>query len=101
MVQGCELIGCALLVPSEENLSSVQNIQMAISPDFQGKGIGKLLLNELIRHSQLAGLEQITCHARSYAVDFYKKLGFEVYGEPFSEVGIPHNYMRLVKTVQS
>jgi len=34
-------------------------------------------------------------HAREAAIPFYLRLGYELEGEPFTEVGIPHR--RMVK----
>ena len=89
------VIGCAVLVPSEEHKSLAQLIQMAVDPDVQGKGIGQLLLKEIITFAKSKSLKEIQCHSRHYAVDFYKKAGFTTYGETFTEVGIPHNHMKL------
>ncbi len=94
-LQDDQVIGCAVLVPSEENKTSAQLIQMAVASDVQGKGIGQLLLNKIIAFAKHKSLQEIHCHSRQYAVNFYKKAGFTVYGETFTEVGIPHNYMRL------
>jgi predicted GNAT family N-acyltransferase len=33
-------------------------------------------------------------HARATAIDFYKRLGYSVCSEEFTEVGIPHRIMR-------
>lgn len=94
-LQDDQVIGCAVLVPSEENKTSAQLIQMAVASDVQGKGIGQLLLTEIIAFAKRKFLQEIHCHSRQYAVNFYKKAGFTVYGETFTEVGIPHNYMKL------
>lgn len=68
---------------------------MAIDTNTQGKGIGKQLLNEIIAFSKKKNLKEITCHSRKYAVDFYEKIGFKIYGKPFEEIGIPHNHMKI------
>lgn len=95
-VEENKLVGCAILVPAEDNSHTLRLIQMAVDTDQQGKGIGRLLLEYMIEYARDRACSEINCHARQYAVDFYKKLGFEVYGEPFEEVGIPHNHMKLV-----
>ena len=94
-LQDDKVIGCAVLVPSKENKMLAQLIQMAVAPDVQGKGIGQLLLKEIITFAKSKSLKEIHCHSRQYAVDFYKKVGFTTYGEAFKEVGIPHNHMKL------
>jgi predicted GNAT family N-acyltransferase len=41
-----------------------------------------------------AGFAEIVLHARANVVPMYEKLGYEVIGEPFEEVTIPHRKMR-------
>ena len=88
------VVGCVVLVPLEANKS--QLIQMAVDNRYQGKGIGRKLVAALIAFSTSHGILEITCHARENVVDFYKRMGFKVYGEAFIEVGIVHRHMRLV-----
>lgn len=68
--------------------------QVATRRNDQNKGYGKRLYlgSEAILKSQ--GYDGIYCHARKSAIDFYRKLGFEVYSDEFIEVGIPHFKMR-------
>ncbi len=89
------VVGCAVLVPVEGNLNLAQLIQMAVDPNIQGKGIGKLILNEIIAFAKIKQFDEIVCHAREYAVNFYEKAGFKKYGNSFVEVGMPHNHMKL------
>lgn len=64
---------------------------MAAAEKSQGKGYGKLLLQkaELILSGK--GIQIIWCNARINAIEFYKKLGYQVMGKQFevAEVG-PH-----------
>lgn len=89
------VVGCAILVPSEGDRKSAQLMQMAVDANLQGKGIGKLLVTELVALAKENGFSEIRCHSRKNAINFYKSFGFEVYGEPFEEVGIPHSHMKL------
>jgi predicted GNAT family N-acyltransferase len=89
------LLGCVILVPIDEKKEKAQLMQMAVDTNLQGKGIGKLLVIELLELCKQQGIKEVTCHSRASANDFYKKLGFEIYGEPFDEVGITHNHMRI------
>lgn len=87
-----EVIGCVVLVPLSTN--TAQLIQMAVKSSYQGQGVGKQLIDILMEFSTGEGITIIECHARKNSIQFYTKLGFEVYGETFEEVGIPHRYMR-------
>lgn len=89
------VVGCAILVPLQENPKHAQLMQMAVDIDLQGRGIGKLIVSEMISFAKKIGLVEISCHSRDYAIYFYAKLGFEVYGEAFEEVGVEHRHMRI------
>lgn len=89
------VVGCAILVPLNEEPERAQLMQMAVDTNLQGRGIGKLIVEEMISFAKRNGLSEISCHSRDYAVDFYSKLGFEVYGNSFEEAGIAHNHMKI------
>ena len=40
------------------------------------------------------GYKRVYLHARVIAVEFYVKLGYEVFGEEFIQVTIPHRHMQ-------
>ena len=90
------VIGCVILVPLNNEKSKAQLMQMAVETDFQGKGIGRLLVKELLKFSKQNNIREISCHARSNVLNFYKNLGFEIYDEPFTEAGIAHRHMKLL-----
>jgi predicted GNAT family N-acyltransferase len=89
------VVGCVVLNPLNAEKTKSQLMQMAVETHQQGKGIGKLLVNELLSFCQSNGINEVVCHAREIAVPFYLNLGFEIYEEPFVEVGIPHEHMRI------
>lgn len=82
---------CILIKPLHEH--QVQFRQMAVDSDFQRKGIGSMLIRYAENFCLLNKYEQIELHARKTAVTFYKNNGYEVAGEEFIEVGIPHFMM--------
>lgn len=71
-------------------------MQMAVETHQQGKGIGKLLIYELIAFAKATSIQEIVCHARENAVSFYLGLGFEIYDDPFMEVGMQHYHMKII-----
>ena len=89
------VIGCVVLVPLNSDQTETQLMQMAVQTNQQGKGIGKLLVNELLAFSKSKGIKEVVCHSREDAVPFYLNLGFKIYGEPFVEVGIRHSHMKV------
>jgi predicted GNAT family N-acyltransferase len=88
-------IGCVVLVPLNSEQTKAQLMQMAVETNLQGKGIGQLLVNELLSFCKSKGIEKVVCHSRENAVPFYLNLGFEIYDAPFVEVGIKHSHMRI------
>jgi predicted GNAT family N-acyltransferase len=67
--------------------------RVAVMEDFRGKGIGKVLMQNLIREIKTArgaGTEAIVIHAQLPAIDFWKKLNFVPHGDLFDEGGIMH-----------
>ena len=93
------LAGCCILTPVSEN--TVQLRQMAVSPALQGKGIGREIILFAETTAVNNGFGILTMHARKEATDFYRKQGYEICGEEFTEVGIPHYEMRknLIKSI--
>jgi predicted GNAT family N-acyltransferase len=94
-VESDAVIGCVVLNPLNSEKTKTQLMQMAVETNQQRKGIGKLLVKELLSFCNANGIKEVVCHARDNAVPFYLNLGFETYDEPFVEVGIPHEHMRI------
>jgi ribosomal protein S18 acetylase RimI-like enzyme len=49
---------------------------VAIHPDYQGKGLGKALMEKVIRDLRAQDISNITLFADRGVVDFYERLGF-------------------------
>lgn len=49
---------------------------VVIHPDFQGKGLGKALMDQIILHLRYADITTITLFADPQVVSFYRHLGF-------------------------
>jgi N-acetylglutamate synthase-like GNAT family acetyltransferase len=67
---------------------------VAVAPERQSQGIGKMMTIEFEAEANRRGLKRVYLHARETAVPFYIKLGYEVFDEDFIEVGIPHKHMQ-------
>jgi predicted N-acetyltransferase YhbS len=91
-LDGKHVVGCVLFHP--EGLETGRLFQMAVEPALQGRHIGQQLVRALETEVVRRGFRTVTLHAREGAVGFYARLGYEVFGEPFTEVGIPHRHMR-------
>ncbi len=68
--------------------------QVAVDDALQGKGLGKVLATAAEDYTRQQGISLMFCHARKVAVPFYLKLGYEITGPEFTEVGIPHYRMQ-------
>lgn len=49
---------------------------VVVHPDFQGKGLGKALMDQLIKKLRSEDISNITLFADPHVVDFYRQLGF-------------------------
>ncbi|MBO9563469.1 MAG: GNAT family N-acetyltransferase [Niastella sp.] len=89
-----KILGCCMLIT--EDPATVRLRQMAVLNNLQGKGIGKALMQFAENIARDRGFRRITMHARQTAVGFYEKLGYQISGDQFEEVSIPHYIMEKV-----
>lgn len=87
----CQIIGCLVMKPTDAD--SVQMRQVAVSSDYQKKGVGKSLVDFSEKWARQKGFTKIILHARNEAVPFYEKLNYQIEGDPFTEIGIKHYNM--------
>ena len=95
LFDGDLLIASVIAAPKSEEL--IQLRQMAVSSQFQGQGCGRKLAEMLEKTLWGKGFQKIILHARIQVFEFYTRLGYTQVGEPFEEVGIPHQ--RMQKTI--
>ena len=89
---GNKCIGTMVMLKQDDETARMKAV--AVSSEFQGKGIGKKMVIEFENEARKLGYKKIFLHARKVVVDFYEKLGYISYGEEFYEVTIPHRKMR-------
>jgi GNAT superfamily N-acetyltransferase len=85
------ILGCCMLVEEEDQ--TVRLRQMAVPDAYQGKGIGRALMNFAENLARDRGYRRITMHARKNAAGFYEKMGYKRIGDEFLEITIPHYVM--------
>ena len=66
---------------------------MATEPSLQGRGIGAQVLSACVAHAKSNGGALMWCNARTSALGFYRKYGFETVGEEFDIKGIGPHYV--------
>ena len=71
--------------------------QVVVDHEYRGLQIGKKIMMKLIEKAKELKVKHITLDARVYAIDFYKKFGFETQGEEYISLktGMP-----IIKMVQ-
>lgn len=84
----------AVLIMVKYGQGVVKMRQVAVDNHLQGNGIGKVLVKYSENWAIANQLTQIQLHARSNAVPFYKSMKYEIIGEQFLEVGLPHFKMQ-------
>lgn len=73
--------------------------RMAVLAEHRGLGVGRAILQELLRAASERGEHRIVLHAQVQALGFYESLGFSARGDVFDEAGIPHRLMeRTLRT---
>ncbi len=83
--------GCVMLRPLPDGELKLR--QMAVAPELQGRGVGAQLVTAAEELGRERGFCKMTLHARDTAIGFYERLGYDIEGQQFEEVGIPHHKM--------
>ncbi len=86
------VLGTLLLKPLDNK--TVKMRQVAVDPALQRSGVGTAMVKFSEQIASSRGFERIVLHARKYAIPFYKRLDYEVVGDEFLEIGIPHYKMQ-------
>lgn len=69
--------------------------RVAVHTDLQGHGLGSVLMQAVQEH---LGARRAELHAQAHLEEWYTRLGWERFGEPFVEAEILHVMMRWPKT---
>ena len=64
--------------------------RMAVLKAHRGHGIGRAVLDALMRAARERGEAEVVLHAQQLAIPFYANAGFIRRGPVFEEAGIPH-----------
>ncbi|WP_318013723.1 GNAT family N-acetyltransferase [Roseateles oligotrophus] len=64
--------------------------RMAVLPALRGGGIGRAVLDALMREARVQGYREVLLHAQVSAAGFYTRAGFTQRGAVFEEAGIGH-----------
>jgi len=86
-----QIVGILLLKPISD--TEIKMRQVATSPNYQGKGVGSKLVAFSEKFAKQKGVDKISLHARQTAVPFYLRMNYQIEGDMFEEVSIPHYKM--------
>jgi len=64
--------------------------KFATLPQYQNRGLGKLLILKVIDYAQENNFERLWCDARTDALNFYERVGFKKFSEPFFKENIEY-----------
>ncbi len=87
-----ELLACCVLTKIGEDTCKLR--QMAVRNKIQRTGLGAAMMNYAEQLAKDAGYKKMVMNARKTAKGFYEKLGYEIKGDEFVEVTLPHFYMQ-------
>ena len=94
-----ELISIATFFPNHYKDKKELGYQlrgMATDTPFSGKGHGKQLIEFAVEYIKKTNAQYIWCNARTSAIQFYQKLGFNIVSEEFEVEGIGPHYQMIL-----
>jgi GNAT superfamily N-acetyltransferase len=85
---GEDHVGIATLLraafPAQPDVTGAWQLRgMATLPSVQGLGFGRALLAACVEHARSRSAELLWCNARSHAIGFYERAGFQCVGDEF------------------
>ena len=86
-----ELVACVIAIPLTAEHAKIR--QTAVAEAYRGQGLGRRIMTRLETTLAARGFASLSLHARSTAVGFYEKLGYQTVGSEFIEVSVPHREM--------
>jgi GNAT superfamily N-acetyltransferase len=100
-----QLVGIASLYPESQNTELHRGHWrirgMAVDEEWQGKGVGRTLVQKCIDYVKGQGGHSLWCHARTSAIGFYDSLGFKRIGNEFEIESIGPHYMAQLELNKS
>ncbi len=92
-----KIIGAAMFVPLSSTKLKMR--QVVVAEDWQGRGIGKELIEFAENFAQSKDYQLIEANVRQTAIGFYESMNYQKQGKEFTEIGIPH--MKVEKKLNS
>ncbi|MDE7439556.1 MAG: GNAT family N-acetyltransferase [Clostridia bacterium] len=74
---GKKIIGCGGIGPYWDKTDEAWIFTVAVASGYQGKGLGRLIIETLEKDDYAKRSHRIEIHAAMSAIPFYKKLGYD------------------------
>ncbi len=89
LLQGEQPVAFAAYSPRDEDAEIYKLHKLYCLPETQGKGYGKILINEVIKNTLEAGIHTLDLNVNRYnnAKTFYEKMGFAIVYEEDVPIG--------------
>jgi ribosomal protein S18 acetylase RimI-like enzyme len=95
-----QVVGWCDIVPGwHHTLRHCGSLGMGLLPEYRGRGVGKLLLQECLRLAVQAGVTRVELEAREdneFALALYRQLGFSVEGLKARGMRVNGEYVNTV-----
>jgi GNAT superfamily N-acetyltransferase len=79
------LLGFSVVLPVEDGRCELDDL--FVEPDEMGRGIGRLLVQDLATRAAAAGASHVDVIANPNALGFYERVGFEFSGQASTRFG--------------
>lgn len=92
-----KIVACGRLQNNGNGMGQIR--YMAVADNYQGKGLGKLIVNKLEEEALKLNLQILELQARENAVEFYKSCGYSIKEKTFKLWDIIQHYL-MTKTIK-
>ncbi len=89
---GKKIVGCVCFFPETETNGRI--FQMAVSEEYQGRGLGRQLFQTLERSLIKQGVRDVYLYVRSESEGFYQRMGYSGEGDLINRFGEMYRLMK-------
>lgn len=92
-----KLVSCVVAIPIDE--LTIKFRQILVIPSFQRLGIGTKMMSETEKYLAELNFSQFELNARKSAIDFYKRIGYQIIGSEFIEINTNIIHVKMIKYI--